>query len=64
MACFEGPIGTSVPNVLFSADARVVMASMQFSDELHFNLDYNSGDTIGIGMPLFVRRMAFTQFFF
>lgn len=46
---FIGPVGTSEPNVLLSADDRVVRASNQLSDEFPFNLDFNSGDTIGIG---------------
>ncbi|KAF9061468.1 GMC oxidoreductase-domain-containing protein, partial [Rhodocollybia butyracea] len=44
-----GPINFSLPGQLLPTDQRVIGASFELSTEFPFNLDYNSGDTIGIG---------------
>ena len=44
-----GPVRTSLPGVLQPTDVLVLNASAQLADAFPFNLDYNSGNTIGIG---------------
>ena len=39
-------------------DVRGINASQQLSKQFPFNLDYNSGDTIGIGMSFIVNLMG------
>ncbi|KAF8808842.1 aryl-alcohol oxidase-like protein [Phlegmacium glaucopus] len=48
-----GPVNTSLPSENVSTDNRVLQASQQLSSEFPFNLDYNSGNTIGIGWAQF-----------
>jgi hypothetical protein len=43
-----GPLGFSIANVLLPTDDRVINATSQV-EGFPFNLDYNSGNTIGIG---------------
>ncbi|KAF5354793.1 hypothetical protein D9756_005765 [Leucocoprinus leucothites] len=43
-----GPVGFSAANMLLPTDDRVINATSQV-DGFPFNLDYNSGDTLGIG---------------
>ncbi|EIM81860.1 aryl-alcohol oxidase-like protein [Stereum hirsutum FP-91666 SS1] len=45
---FKGPLGTSLPGIHTSIDNLVLNASAELSDEYPFNLDMNSGDSIGI----------------
>ena len=51
----EGPLGFSVANVLLPTDDRVINATQEVSG-YPFNLDYNTGDTIGIGGPIDLSR--------
>ncbi|EJD00214.1 alcohol oxidase [Fomitiporia mediterranea MF3/22] len=44
----EGPVRISLTGVPEPTDEWVIAASSQLSDEFPFNLDYNSGNTIGI----------------
>ena len=47
---YSGPLGISLPGVGRPTDDLVLNATAQLSDEFPFNLDFNSGDTIGVGM--------------
>ena len=47
-----GPVNISLPAQLIGTDNRVLQATQQLSSEFPFNIDYNSGDTIGIGKAL------------
>ncbi|KAJ4465690.1 hypothetical protein C8J55DRAFT_528227 [Lentinula edodes] len=44
-----GPVSFSLPGQLLPTDERAINASSELSTEFPFNLDYNSGDTIGLG---------------
>ncbi|THH18790.1 hypothetical protein EW146_g2256 [Bondarzewia mesenterica] len=44
----SGPVGFSLPGHLLPTDDRVLNASAELSDDFPFNLDFNSGNTIGI----------------
>ena len=47
-----GVVNISVPGVPLPIDPRGINASQQLSTQFPFNLDYNSGDTIGFGESL------------
>ena len=47
-----GPVNISLPAQVIGTDNRVLQATQQLSSEFPFNIDYNSGDTIGIGKAL------------
>lgn len=47
-----GPVNTSLPAEAIGTDNRVLKATQQLSSEFPFNLDYDSGNTIGIGKVL------------
>ncbi|KAF8797579.1 aryl-alcohol oxidase-like protein [Phlegmacium glaucopus] len=49
----SGPVNTSLPAQLVSTDNIILQASQQLSSEFPFNLDFNSGNTIGIGWAQF-----------
>lgn len=44
-----GPVGVSLTGHLLPTDDRVLDTSAQLSREFPFNLDSNSGNTIGVG---------------
>ena len=44
-----GPMNTSLPAEIIGTDNRVSKATQQLSSEFPFNLDFDSGNTIGIG---------------
>ncbi|KAL5528041.1 hypothetical protein ACEPAF_7177 [Sanghuangporus sanghuang] len=44
-----GPLRIGLPGTLQPTDDLVLNASTQLSNEFPFNLDYNSGNTIGVG---------------
>jgi len=46
---YTGPVNISLPSDNVSTDNRILQASQQLSSEFPFNLDFNSGNTIGIG---------------
>jgi hypothetical protein len=52
LTCVTGPLDTSLPAQMIETDNRVLQATQQLSSEFPFNLDFNSGDTIGIGKVL------------
>lgn len=45
-------MNTSLPAQTIGTDNRVLQATRQLSSEFPFNLDYNSGNTIGISKVL------------
>lgn len=47
-----GPVNTSLPALVIGTDNRVLQATQQLSSDFPFNLDSNSGNTIGIGKVL------------
>ena len=47
-----GPVNTSLPADTLSPDNRVLQATQQLSSNFPFNVDYNSGETIGLGKVL------------
>ena len=47
-----GPVDTSLPAHIIGTDHRVLQATQQLSSEFPFNLDQNSGNTIGVGKVL------------
>ena len=49
LTIYIGPVNTSLPAHRVSTDSRVLKASKELSSQFPFNLDYNSGNTIGIG---------------
>lgn len=52
----SGPVGMSLPGQLLPTDQRTIDTSQQLSDEFPFNVDYNSGHTIGIGQYYLVQN--------
>ncbi|KAI0683735.1 alcohol oxidase [Cytidiella melzeri] len=46
---FQGPVHSSVPGFRVSTDNRVLDTTKQLASEFPFNLDSNSGFTLGIG---------------
>ncbi|KAI0687622.1 alcohol oxidase [Cytidiella melzeri] len=49
----SGPVHSSVAGTMVSTDGRVLNASKELSAEFPFNLDQNSGFTLGIGWAQF-----------
>ena len=54
MRVAPGVVNISVPGEPLAIDPRGLNASRQLSKEFPFNLDYNSGDTIGFSKPIAV----------
>lgn len=48
----------SLPGQLLPTDNIIISATSELSDEFPYNEDYNSGDTIGIGMSFIVNLMG------
>jgi hypothetical protein len=53
----------SLPGFPHVTDARVIQTTADLSDEFPFNLDMNSGDTIGIGIMSARSREAHSLFY-
>ena len=55
---------TSLPAQLIGTDSRVLQATQQLSSEFPFNLDVNSGNTIGISeIPDLSNKLCFKSKF-
>lgn len=46
---YNGAVGVSLPGFLLPTDSKVLDTTVQLAEEFPFNIDYNSGDTIGVG---------------
>ncbi len=46
---FDGVVSVSVAEYPGTIDGRVIQATKELPDEFPFNLDYNSGNHLGIG---------------
>ena len=58
-----GVVDISVPGVSLAIDPRGLNASQELPQEFPFNLDYNSGDTIGFSAcPYSIHSVRLTNF--